>query len=561
MSYALKTAITSLLTALHQSSTTTSAELLQEKITALQQALLCADAKDTRKQKLAVSSNDLFHALLSTLNHNLRCLANQEPSATLTHAIRAVDNLGLLAQQMRGMMDIEQQRNHPPGAHQTPIQMLTQIAENWRNTLTHHHCELVFESLPSPCILTLSSENLARLVGWAICCMMRSGSSACPRKIYCMAQRDDHHVQISLLDESLDDYDSPLSPEADIALKMTYEMVDLYAGSCQCSRAQASGMMLRITLPLTKESDLMPSTLILSNQPTASSAPVIFPCWSEAPMDSQVHHRVKQNAPTNSRKIILVIAEQKNLCSNIKRLIEKSDHCAGICMEEGAAGLRYMHEHPSDAAIIDGNLSAPSALSMLSTIRHSPRYQVIRNLPIIILNTENDYEGSRAAYRNGADVVLSKPLDAVALVSVLDRLLNKSSQINNLDASVFGNLAAGQRKGRALGGKDLEFKNTLNRLIEQHYRNPDFRLRHLADRMHKSPRQVQRNIESCTGSSFSCYLRLFRLKKAREKLLSGENPGQIAHASGFNSHPYFSRCFKELFGVSPSEYKVRQRIG
>jgi AraC-like DNA-binding protein len=65
---------------------------------------------------------------------------------------------------------------------------------------------------------------------------------------------------------------------------------------------------------------------------------------------------------------------------------------------------------------------------------------------------------------------------------------------------------------------------------------------------------LHRKLIALTGQSPSEVLRTTRLLRAKELLVKkAANPSEIAYKVGFNSHTYFSKCFKEEFGVSPSE--------
>ena len=93
-------------------------------------------------------------------------------------------------------------------------------------------------------------------------------------------------------------------------------------------------------------------------------------------------------------------------------------------------------------------------------------------------------------------------------------------------------------------------------IIEEKYTYDTFLPSQLAAELHISYSHCAHVIKKKTGLSISLYIQKFRLQKAKELLLSTDLPiKQIAYQSGFNSPSYFSRLFKDVFGVSPSEFR------
>jgi AraC-like DNA-binding protein len=63
-------------------------------------------------------------------------------------------------------------------------------------------------------------------------------------------------------------------------------------------------------------------------------------------------------------------------------------------------------------------------------------------------------------------------------------------------------------------------------------------------------------LKAITDQSATQFIRNYRLHRAADLLKKGSgNITEIAYQVGFSSQTYFSKCFQELFGSSPSEYK------
>ncbi|MCW8880120.1 MAG: helix-turn-helix domain-containing protein [Kangiellaceae bacterium] len=114
-------------------------------------------------------------------------------------------------------------------------------------------------------------------------------------------------------------------------------------------------------------------------------------------------------------------------------------------------------------------------------------------------------------------------------------------------------LSEGESKPRMRG----DFITALDKILESYYSNSSTKVRDIASSLAMSERQLYRKIKNCLNLTPSEYLKLFRLKKAKCLLSRGGVVNSVAFEVGFNSHAYFSRCFKTQFGKLPSEFKRR----
>ncbi|MDV3307451.1 MAG: helix-turn-helix transcriptional regulator [Cyclobacteriaceae bacterium] len=105
---------------------------------------------------------------------------------------------------------------------------------------------------------------------------------------------------------------------------------------------------------------------------------------------------------------------------------------------------------------------------------------------------------------------------------------------------------------------DELFLQKLVALVEHHLSDTDFSVEHLQKELGISRMQLHRKLKALTDKSATEFIRTIRLKIAAEKLQAGQdNVSQIAYQVGFNSLSYFTKCFKEQFGVIPSAYAAK----
>ncbi|MGL4827687.1 MAG: helix-turn-helix domain-containing protein [Vibrio sp.] len=106
----------------------------------------------------------------------------------------------------------------------------------------------------------------------------------------------------------------------------------------------------------------------------------------------------------------------------------------------------------------------------------------------------------------------------------------------------------------SLDAVDQEWLSKIERLIEQHYSDPNFTTSSAAKSLYLSERSLQRRYKAITGKTFKESLNEVRLEKACQSLLGGAKIAQAAFDSGFNDPSYFSQRFKHHFGLSPSQF-------
>ena len=108
---------------------------------------------------------------------------------------------------------------------------------------------------------------------------------------------------------------------------------------------------------------------------------------------------------------------------------------------------------------------------------------------------------------------------------------------------------------------DKELIRKLNAILDAHLEDETFGVNELADEIGLSRSQLHRKLNALTGKSSSQFIREYRLEKALEMLENNEaTASEIAYRVGFNSPTYFNTSFKERYGYTPGEVKIRHTL-
>jgi len=107
---------------------------------------------------------------------------------------------------------------------------------------------------------------------------------------------------------------------------------------------------------------------------------------------------------------------------------------------------------------------------------------------------------------------------------------------------------------------NCNFLDQLNRTLTTYAYDFEFGINDLCKALKVSRTSLHRKVTTCSGKSISIYIRDFRLAKGLELLQTTIRPiGDITYSVGFSDVAYFSRCFKEKYGESPTEIRKKYK--
>ena len=176
----------------------------------------------------------------------------------------------------------------------------------------------------------------------------------------------------------------------------------------------------------------------------------------------------------------------------------------------------------------------------------------ISHIPILLLTARNLDEDVVQGYQTGADGYLSKPFNMSVLKARVNNLLEARKRSRERFASIGGIVSSSDVTINSL---DEKFLDKATKVVVENVSNVDFTLDDLIGNLGMGRSQFYRKISSLTGQNPSNFIRTIRLKYASELLLTNNlSIKEVAHNCGFNSTAYFTKTFKEVFKLTPSQY-------
>ena len=223
-----------------------------------------------------------------------------------------------------------------------------------------------------------------------------------------------------------------------------------------------------------------------------------------------------------------------------------------VYARNGREGIIKAEEYVPDVIITDIMMPECDGLEMTRDIRKS---ELLNHIPVIIVTAKSDDEHKLQGLDSGADAYLIKPFSPDELKLRILKLVEYRTMLREKYSRM---LTEGGEILQEPDAPELEklFLVKLNRFIAANISLSNLNSEMLADNMCLSKSQINRKVKSITGINTATYIKQSRLAHAQILLKNPETSiGDIVLMCGFESASYFTKLFKEKFGVTPSQYR------
>ena len=338
-----------------------------------------------------------------------------------------------------------------------------------------------------------------------------------------------------------------------IGLSLTLELVKLMKGTISVKSppmGATKGTEFTVELPLEKlpiTDEIMASPYL--NEKESDKYKEIYP-------ESRSH---EQTVGKDEEPLILLVEDNADVvaytafCLPDYRLAVASD---------GMEGFDLAVEMIPDLIITDIMMPRMDGFELLKKLRSD---QNTCHIPIIMLTAKTDMESKMEGISRGADAYLEKPFNNEELRIRIKKLLElrKSLQqfylaksgLSNIPASASGTIKNEQSIAATPQAED-KFVFKIREIVEAHISDTGFNIELLCKEVFMSHSNLHRKLDALTGCSPNKFIRIIRLKKAKELLKNKVTSiSSIALDCGFSDPSYFARVFKQEFDVTPNEWK------
>jgi DNA-binding response OmpR family regulator len=330
-------------------------------------------------------------------------------------------------------------------------------------------------------------------------------------------------------------------------LAITKELVELHQGKIEVESEYGKGTTFKVLLPLGKD-HLKPEEII--EKVIKEDIKAAVKVTDLVPEDEK--RREKTNIEvlleTDEKPLLLVVEDNSDVRKYIINHLEDVYKIQEAV--DGEDGLNKSVDHIPDLIVSDVMMPKMDGFELCEKIKTDERTS---HIPIILLTAKATSKDKIEGYETGADDYIMKPFDAQELKVRIKNLIDLRKKLREhfLREGIFS------LDNKNITSVDKKFIRKAVNIINEHLSDSSFGVEKFAEEISMSRRTLDRKLIALTGESPSDIIKRVRLTRASKLLIQKfGNISEIALEVGFSNPAYFSKCFREQFGRTPSEYEA-----
>jgi len=342
------------------------------------------------------------------------------------------------------------------------------------------------------------------------------------------------------------------SDGAGIGLSFTQSLVKRHYGEIDAKSKLGEGSVFIVKFPMTKS--VFAKGEILSGQIEShefKNDPLEYFSPEKPEKLPEIEAVPEIQGTSEQLPILLFVDDNRDIRKFIKSGFENDFRI--IEAENGEKGLEVAKSSLPDIIISDIMMPKMDGIEMCKVLK---AHVDTSHIPIVLLTAKTTSDNELKGLETGADAFVRKPFQLDILKLQILNIYNQREKLKNR----FRKEAILQPKEITVTTVDEEFLQRAMNLIEDHMSDAEFNVEALVKEMFISRSKLYLKIKALTGYSTSEFIRTVRLKRAVQLLEKSDYTiKEIMFMTGFNTASYFSKCFKKLYGIVPSEYVRSKR--
>ncbi|MDQ1771042.1 response regulator [Labilibaculum sp. A4] len=332
---------------------------------------------------------------------------------------------------------------------------------------------------------------------------------------------------------------SPSKPGIGIGLNLSYEIIKLHDGNIQYTETPGGGATFIASIPILTNTE----TKVIRHQQQVlqPTNPEIIELESN-PLTTLSEKELEQYKNFK----VLVIEDDPDVSDYLNDFLQQ--YFKVIVAVNGLDGINKCSLVNPQLIICDAMMPKMNGFQVIKRIKSD--FQTC-HIPIVMLTAYVSSPYQLKGITAGADAYITKPFSSQYLIIRMVKLLEQRHTLQQKYAmepgvSSLPNFAV---------NKDNEFIKELNLIIKQNISNTDFSINEFHEKMSMGRTIFYKKVKGLTGFTPNDYIRVIRMKEAAKLLITTKlNVSEVAYKVGSSNPFYFSKCFKQQFGVSPSVY-------
>ncbi|MCB0602670.1 MAG: response regulator, partial [Saprospiraceae bacterium] len=319
-----------------------------------------------------------------------------------------------------------------------------------------------------------------------------------------------------------------------IGLALTKELIQVMKGEITVESMPGKGTLFTVKIPVTR----------LAQE---RSAWTTLPSFGQLPsaIESSFEHTTGEDKPAGDLTNILIIEDNADVRSYLRTCLPA--HYRVTEAVNGKEGVAQAIDLVPDLIISDVMMPGMDGFAVCSTLKNDQRTS---HIPVILLTAKADDASRMTGYRQGADAYLIKPFNRDELLLRMEQMIDLRKKLQARYAKINPDMVKEHQDFQ----QEDAFITRVHQAVLDHLDDPSYSVPELCRTLLISRTQLHNKLVALTGRPTSHVIRTIRLQQGRSLLKTSElQVAEVAYAVGFSDPNYFSRCYHEEYGVSPSE--------
>jgi DNA-binding response OmpR family regulator len=215
---------------------------------------------------------------------------------------------------------------------------------------------------------------------------------------------------------------------------------------------------------------------------------------------------------------------------------------------DGKQGFDLACERIPDLVVADIMMEPVDGIEFCQNLKQDERTS---HIPVIMLTAMTGAEVKISSLETGADDYLTKPFKQDEFLIRIRNLIEQRKRLRILFSSGL-KLEPGTI---SVTSTDERFLQKLIKIVEENIDNPDLDVEFMIQNIAMSRSQLHRKIKALTNESVTGFIRIIRIKRAAQLFEQKfGNVSDVMYAVGFNNLSYFTKCFKEVYNMTPTDF-------
>ena len=325
-----------------------------------------------------------------------------------------------------------------------------------------------------------------------------------------------------------------------IGLALTKAFVELHGGTISVISALGKGTTFTVQIPIRH----------IANEAAQSAESKL----STSQVSGELSRISENTEPqSESESTLLVIDDNADICALIKTLL--NDKFTVLTASSGSEGIRLATKFVPDVIVCDVMMPGIDGIETCNRLKTEI---TTSHIPVLMLTACALDEQRIAGFNCGADAYVTKPFNSEVLIAQINSLIENRRRVQEAYQKQDFSAPASDASVPALRDIDSEFYQKFAEIVGKEMANPNLNVDAIAAALGISRVQMYRKLKALTNYSPTDLVRIMRLQRAATMLkTSRATVAEICFAVGFTSHSYFTKCYHEYFGESPSESQHR----